>query len=221
MLLLLVFLLFALFALIFRFHFPLFARILNELFSMKERQSLFDEQVRSNLLFTGFLEFQALFLCALFVSLVYGHLVGFRNLLFFSTGGMMMIFFGILSLFYLFKQGMYSLNGFVFSEKDSYRHWKVTYHNLLCLWGISLYLPVVWLILDHEHLTETLFLFALFYVLFRFTLIYMTVRIFYNKNTGILYLSSYLCAQEIIPLLFLYEGMNYLYNTIEVSALWH
>jgi hypothetical protein len=92
---------------------------------------------------------------------------------------------------------------------------------LLCLWGISLYLPVVWLILDHEHLTETLFLFALFYVLFRFTLIYMTVRIFYNKNTGILYLSSYLCAQEIIPLLFLYEGMNYLYNTIEVSALWH
>jgi hypothetical protein len=66
-----------------------------------------------------------------------------------------------------------------------------------------------------------LMLFATFYLLFRFTLIYMTVRIFYNKNTGLLYLSSYLCAQEIIPLLFLYEGLNYLYNTFEASTLCH
>jgi MFS family permease len=220
-LLLLVLLLLALFAIIFRIHFPLFVRILNEPFSMKERQSLFDERTRDNPFFTGFLKFQALFLCALFAYLVYGNFIGFQNLRLFSNAGMMMIFFGILGFFYLFKQCMYLLNGFVFSEKDNYKHWNATYHNLFCLWGISLYVPVLWLILDHEHPAETMLLFAFIYACFRFTLIYMTVRIFYNKNTGILYLSSYLCAQEIVPLLFLYEGMNYLYNTIEVSTLWH
>jgi hypothetical protein len=217
----LVFVLLALFSIIFHFHFPLFTRIVNDLLSMKARQSPFAERVRDNLFFTGFLEFQTLFLCALFVFLVYGHLVGFQNLRLFSTGGMLMIVFGVLTLFYQFKQCMYSLNGFVFNSKENHKQWKVTYHNLFYLWGISLYLPVTWLILDHKHLTETLFLFVFFYVFFRFTLIYMTIRIFYNKSAGILYLSSYLCAQEIVPLLFLYEGMNYLYNTIEVSTLWH
>ncbi|MDR1455193.1 MAG: DUF4271 domain-containing protein [Tannerella sp.] len=221
MLLLLVFLLFAFFAVIFRMHFPLFAGILNELFSVRERQSLFDGRERGTLFFTGFLKFQTLFLCALFVCLVYGNYTGFQSLRLTSIAGMVLIFFGILCLFYLFKQCLYWLYGFIFGEKDDSKRWNGTYHNLSCLWGISLYIPVVWLILDHQHLTEALLLFALLYLCFRFTLIYMTVRIFYSKNTGILYLCSYLCAQEIVPLLFLYEGMNYLYNTIEVSTLWH
>ncbi|MDR2763416.1 MAG: DUF4271 domain-containing protein [Tannerella sp.] len=219
--LLLVFSLFTLFAVLFRFYFPLFTRILNELFSTKERQNLFDERVQDNLFFTGFLIFQALFLCSLFIYLVYDNYAGFHDLRIFSIHGMLLLFFGIFCLFYLFKQCMYSLHGFVFSEKENNRQWKAIYRNLSCLWGISLYLPVTWLILDYKHLTGALSLFAFFYGLYRFTLIYMTVRIFYNKNTGILYLSSYLCAQEIVPLLFLYEGMNYLYNTIEVSTLWH
>jgi hypothetical protein len=220
-LLLLVFLLLALFAVLFRYHFSLFTGIVNELFSKKKHQSLFNERMTGNPLFTGFLKFQALFLCGLFGFLVYGNYAGFYNLRLFSTAEMMVLFFCIAGFFYLFKQGMYSLNGFVFSKKESHKQWSAAYRDLSCLWGISLYIPVIWLILDPKHLTEAFFLFALFYAAFRFTLIHMTVRIFYNKNTGILYLSSYLCAQEIIPLLFLYEGMKYLYNTIEVSTLWH
>ncbi|MDR2139110.1 MAG: DUF4271 domain-containing protein [Tannerella sp.] len=221
MLFLLVFLLFVLFAVIFRFYFSLFARIPDVLFSTKERRELFDEQMRDNPLFTGFLKFQTLFLCMLFGYVVYGRYADFQHLRFFSIGEMIMMFFCVSCLFYLFKRSMYSLNGFVFNDKDSNRYWHMVYSNLFYLWGISLYVPVIWLLVDQTHLRGVLFLFALLYAVFRFTLVYMTVRIFYNKNTGILYLSSYLCAQEIVPLLFLYEGINYLYNTIEVSTLWH
>jgi hypothetical protein len=220
-LLLLVITLLALFAILFRSHFSLFMKSVNELFSAKEHHSLLNERTKSNPFFTGFLKFQALFLCGLFGFLVYGNYAGLQNLRLFSISGMVALFLGIICFFHLFKQGIYSLNGFVFGEKDSYKQWSAAYRDLSGLWGISLYVPVIWLTLDPKHLTATLFLFGLIYAVFRFTLIYMTVRIFYNKNTGILYLSSYLCAQEIVPLLLLYEGMKYLYNTIEVSTLWH
>uniref|UniRef100_UPI003FEF4BAF DUF4271 domain-containing protein n=1 Tax=Parabacteroides distasonis TaxID=823 RepID=UPI003FEF4BAF len=52
-------------------------------------------------------------------------------------------------------------------------------------------------------------------------IIYKTIRIFHRKNSSFLYISLYLCGQEILPLVFLYEGIIYLYNFIESSTLWH
>ncbi|MDR0394222.1 MAG: DUF4271 domain-containing protein [Tannerella sp.] len=46
------------------------------------------------------------------------------------------------------------------------------------------------------------------------------MHIFLNKNTGFLFFSLYLCAQEIIPLVFLYEGLIYMYNIIEKNNIW-
>jgi hypothetical protein len=194
-------------------------KMMNELFSTRERQNLFYEAEMSNFFCTGFLKFQTLFLCTLFAYLLYCNQTDFQSTDLASIVITTALFFIIISLFYLFKQGMYSLNGHLFGDSRKYKRWNANYHYMSCMWGISLYLPVLWLLFDREHLTAAILLFALIYAAFRFTLIYMTVRIFYSKNTGILYLSSYLCAQEIVPLLFLYEGMNYLYNTIEVSTL--
>jgi hypothetical protein len=177
--------------------------------------------VRSNLFFMSFLKFQAIFLCALFLYLVYCHYTDIQSREFLATGITVGVFFGITYLFYLAKQLMYVLYGRIFSENGKYRLWRSNYDILSYLWGMSLYLPVLWSILQPNHLMDALLAFVIFYLLFRFTIIYMTIRIFYNKNTGLLYLSSYLCAQEIVPLLFLYEGLNYLYNAIEASTLWH
>ncbi|MDR3269370.1 MAG: DUF4271 domain-containing protein [Tannerella sp.] len=209
------------FGFVFRYHYSLFIKMLNDLFSMKERQNLFDAPVKKNLFFTGFLQFQTLFLCALFFFLVYSNYTGTQNPDFLAAGLMIAVFLCVIIVFYLLKQCLYALYGRVFGENGQYRFWSTKYHGLASLWGISLYLPVLWLTFDHTHLTEGLIFFAISYLIPRITLIYMTFRIFYNKNTGLLYLSSYLCAQEIIPLLFLYKGLIYLYNTIEASTLWH
>lgn len=89
------------------------------------------------------------------------------------------------------------------------------------IWGILLYIPVLLMVFIDINVTIPIFLFSIFYVLYRFAIIYKTIRIFHKKNGGFLYISLYLCGQEILPLVFLYEGMVYLYNFIETSTLWH
>ncbi|MDR3261451.1 MAG: DUF4271 domain-containing protein [Tannerella sp.] len=220
-LLVLIILLLTFFGVIFRAYYPLFMKMIGSLFSTRERRNFFDTSVKSNFFFAGFLKFQALFLCSLFFYAAFFSYTGISNRNLLSAITMLFVFFCIIYVFYLLKRCLYVLYGRVFSENNAYKLWDTNYHILSYLWGISLYFPALWLLLDHRHLMEELILFASFYLLFRFTLIYMTVRIFYNKNTGLLYISSYLCAQEIIPLLFLYEGLNYLYNTFEASTLCH
>jgi hypothetical protein len=220
-LLLLVILLVSFFGLVFRYHASLFMKMLNEFLSTKERHNLFNEPTKDNILFTGFLTFQMMLLSAIFVGLFYFRDLHFDHRNFLSTATPIVVSFCVICLFYFLKQGIYMLNSWIFGDNDTGKRWSNSYHSLSCLWGVSLYLPVAWLILVREPLIPILILFVALYVLFRITLIYMTIRIFYDRKNGLLYLTSYLCAQEIVPLLFLYEGLNYLYNTIETTTLWH
>jgi hypothetical protein len=116
---------------------------------------------------------------------------------------------------------LYYVYGHILSEKGEYRLWSASYDTISYIWEILLYIPVLWLIFDGQHLSGAVVFFLSVYILFRIAVIYITIRIFYHKKTGFLYLSLYLCAQEIIPLLFLYEGFKYLHNIIQMSTLWH
>ena len=89
------------------------------------------------------------------------------------------------------------------------------------VWGICLYIPALWLVFVGSSIQIPVLLFVFFYILCRFVIIYKTIRIFHRKNSSFLYISLYLCGQEILPLVFLYEGIIYLYNFIESSTLWH
>ena len=131
------------------------------------------------------------------------------------------IIFSVLFLFYQFKQLSYYLLGFVFSPPDKYKFWKKNYNAIMGSWGMLLYIPVVWLMFVGSKTLAPVILFCIFYFLCRFVIIYKTIRIFHKNNVGFLYISLYLCTQEILPLIFLYEGMIFLYNFIETSTLWH
>jgi hypothetical protein len=217
----LVFVLLSFFSIFFRSFNLIFTDMLSKLFSLKERQSIFDEPVKDSVFFMGFMRFQMLLLSTVFGYLIYCNRAGFPHGTVASLSAALILFFVFACAFYMFKQAFYLLNGFVFGDNSDSRLWRVTYHKLSALWGISLYLPVAGLMFFPNYLLAVVFVFFTLYVAYRFTLIYMTVRIFYNEKNGLLYLSSYLCAQEIIPLLLLYEGLNYLYNTIESGTLWH
>jgi hypothetical protein len=120
-----------------------------------------------------------------------------------------------LFLFYLFKKAIYSIFGYIFAEKSAYRMMFVNYQGLFCMWGIFLYLPVLWILLVGKYLFIAYAVFIISYLVFRVLMICRFIHIFFNKNTGLLFFSLYLCAQEIIPLVFLYEGLIYMYNIIE------
>lgn len=217
-----VFLLFVCFAFIFRSYLSLlFGKTITHFISIKERQNLFGSTIRENIVFKVFLKIQTLLLCAILFYLIYHTYHRIQDQTTFDTFIMLGVFLFILVIFYFFKQFLYFIYGQTLSENGKYRLWNTNYETLSYLWGISLYLPVLWLMFNDNSLQIVSLLFLFSYILYRISVIYITIRIFYDKNTGILYLSSYLCAQEIIPLLFLYEGLNYLQNVIEISTLWH
>ncbi|MCC8152995.1 MAG: DUF4271 domain-containing protein [Tannerellaceae bacterium] len=88
-------------------------------------------------------------------------------------------------------------------------------------WGISLYIPVFWLVfLDNQYLPAVL-LFLFLYFLCRSVILYKSIEIFFHKTPGFFYIILYLCTLEILPLAILYRAVIYLYNFIEASAIWH
>ncbi|MDR1332435.1 MAG: DUF4271 domain-containing protein [Tannerella sp.] len=220
-LLLSVILLSALYSAVLRYFYPLLVKMSKDLMSLKERQSIFDTDVRKNVFFDGFMQFQAVFLVTVFCFLAYFQYAGRQNLDISPSFAGLCIFFGAVCLYTIFKRLMYYAYGRIFSEKDEHELWSTSYDTIYYLWESALYFPVLWLIFDGRHAVAAFVLFLFIYILFRIAVVYITIRIFYNKNTGILYLSLYLCAQEIIPLLFLYEGFKYLHNIIQTSTLWH
>lgn len=218
----LLFILLILFAVIFRSNRHLFIKMFKEAFLMKERDTLFDETTSKNeWIFYNFMTFQALSLCAIALYAM-GRIYGYLNNI---TPGNVLIsigsIFGLTFLFYQLRQFINYILGIVFTEKNQYEFWKSNYNAIIGSWGVMLYVPVLWLVfVGSDQIIPVVFFFIL-YVLCRFVIIYKTVRIFHKKNTSFLYINLYLCAQEILPLLFLYEGMVYLYNFIEKSTLWH
>ena len=218
--LLIIIVLLASFALVFRTCYPLFEKMIRGFVSMKERQTLFDTPTQENFFFTGFMGFQTLFLCSVFFFLAYCRITESLYWIILSDFIPLIVIFIVLCLFYLLKRILYYIYDRTMTGKEKYTLWKNNYNAAFFIWGISLYLPVLWLMFDHINLSGILILFVFTYILFRFHVIYLKIHIFYHKNTGLLYFCLYLCAQEIIPLLFLYESLNYLHNVIETSVLW-
>lgn len=209
------------FAIVFRSRFRLFIKMMNDLIFVKERQSLFQGTSSNDWFFRNFMTFQSLVLSGIglfAIARIYGYTDNMtETAILFSVG----LIFLVLFLFYQFKQGLYFLIGCVFASSEKYRLWKISYNAIIGTWGMLLYIPVLWLVFVGNYSVIPILLFVFFYILCRIVIIYKTIRIFHTKNTAILYISLYLCAQEILPLLFIYKGLIYLYNIMETSTLWH
>lgn len=218
----LILLLFVLFSIMYRRNFRLFLKTVQDFRYVKERQSLFLHSSNNEPFFRNFMTFQTLALSSLFlfsVSRLQGWIrpgISGETALLVLSG-----LFLILLAYYQFKQLLYFGTGMVFFGKSAYRLWKNGYHAVFALLGVFLYLPVVWLSYVGSYQQVAIWLFIILFILSRFVIIYKIIRIFYRKGDNLLYMILYLCTQEILPLVFLYEGLVYLYNFIETSTLWH
>jgi hypothetical protein len=215
LLLIVVMALLSIFALIFRLNIPLFGKMLSNINAGEQRHSLFDTTEKDSFLFNSYMSFQTLLLSSIFLFYAVTERNYFTNPSITTTLMIIIILFVVVFLFYLFKKTIYRIFGYIFAEKSAYRMMFVNYQGLFCTWGIFLYLPVLWIMFVGEYFFIAYALFIISYLAFRAILIYRFVHIFFNKNTGLLFFSLYLCAQEIIPLVFLYEGLIYMYNIIE------
>ena len=208
------------FAYAFHTCYPLLMKMIRGLISLKERQNLFDTPTRESVFFNVFMRFQSLFLSAILFFLLFCRITRIQEKDVRQAMSLVGIFLILLISLYLLKRLLYYLYSSVFIPKGKYKLWNTTYHTLFYFFGIFLYLPVLLLILDSKRFVIALILSVVLYILFRTVTIYVKIRIFFDKNNGFLFLITYLCAQEMIPLLFLYESLTYLHNIIGSSILW-
>ena len=217
----LVFTLFVCFAIVFHTNYRLFAKMLNDMIHLKERQSPFVVVGGNEWFFRNFMTLQALLLCGICLFAIL-RMEGFLDSVNDSVSlwGLAVVV-GLLFLFYWGKRCFYWIFGLVFTNPEQYRLWRTGYNALIGTWGVLLYLPALWLLFVESNLHIPANLFVFLYVLGRFVIINKTIRIFHSRNSGFLYLSLYLCGQEILPLFFMYKVVVYLYNYFGSSTLWH
>jgi len=209
------------FALVYRSNYRLFSKMIRDVFYVKERLSLFETVGGNEFVFRNFMIFQSLFLFTLAIfaiSRVYQY-IHFSDVA--SNLFVIGIIFLCVILFYYYRQFFYGLIGFVFAEPEKYKFWKTNYYAITGFWGVLLYVPVLWVVFVGKYVEIPLVLFVILYISYRFWLIYKTIRIFHIRSMRFLYIFLYLCGQEILPVIFIYKGMIYLYNFIERSAIWH
>ncbi len=208
------------FALIFRLNVPLFGKMISNISAGEQRQSIFETTEKDSFLFNAFMTFQTLLLCSIFIfsiAVKYNYLIKPDIATTLISISVLLVF---LFIFYLLKKSLYAIFGHIFAEKSAYKMMFTNYQALFCAWGIFLYIPVLWVLLTGKYILTATVIMAISYLAFRIILSFRFIHIFLNKNTGLLFLSSYLCAQEIIPLVFLYEGLIYMYNIIEINNIW-
>ncbi|MDR1258063.1 MAG: DUF4271 domain-containing protein [Tannerellaceae bacterium] len=201
------------FAIVFHSNCHLFMKMTRDIFHIKDRLSLFEDIGGNETAFRRFMTFQSLFLFSVAAFLIgrsYEYIPDYRtiemNLL--AIG----VIFVFLSAFYLFKQLLYNICGFIFAGTDLYKTWRTGYTASTGLWGVLLYIPVLCLAFTGMTVWIPLFTLLLLYLVWRIVVIYKTVYIFNIRGVGFIYIILYLCAQEILPVIFLYEGIVYLYN---------
>ncbi len=216
------FVLFLLFAIHARIHVKSFIKIFRNIgFKAAAESRNYEQSIYYSKSLYFYLIFQALILSSLAITQE-AYYLGFLNnidkekLLW----ALALTFLSIL-IFYLIRYIIYYLLIYIFCNQGIYHQWIIFYNSLVCAWGISLYIPVIGMCFLENYHIAAVCLFFIFYILFRFAIIYKSIRLFHIKRFDLFYLSLYLCAHEILPLLIVYKGFVFLYNFIEKSALWH
>lgn len=122
----------------------------------------------------------------------------------FRIGILMILLLAGFVLVYL----VYAWIGYAFLSSAERRHWLMQQLALLSLWGISLYLPVMVMLLSKMPWEWIGLLVALSYLVFRSMVVLVSLRIFVTGFRHSLHLFLYLCACEIGPVIFLANGVT-------------
>lgn len=208
------------FAWFFRKNVPLFGKMISNITAGEQRQSIFETTERDSFFFNTFMTFQALLLYSISLFCIAVRYNYIENPSVATTCFTISALFLILLVFFFFKKGIYAIFGYIFLEKSAYKMMFTNYQALFCSWSILLYMPILWMLLIKQLLLAPVILMIICHLAFRIGFILRFIYIFFNKNTSFLFLSLYLCGQEIIPLVFLYEGLTYIYKMIETNNIW-
>lgn len=213
-LLMLVFAMIACLSVVFRGNIQLFFRM-KENFFTKEGKTLSHAIGVKRWLTYFFLHLQEIVLSSLLLFATLLHLGFFLP----KTGAdpkiFVLITFLLLVFFSFLKKRIIALLFWTFFTPEMYKAWKTLTRSIMNLWGILLYIPALSLLLTRDGTPFAITFFLLTFIFTRFYIFYKSIFIFHSKPMGLLSISSYLCALEILPIYFVCKGSMFLFKFIE------
>jgi hypothetical protein len=191
-----------------------------ELFRKNERESIFSEQINNEIFIKLLLILETIILLSFIFFNYFSHQSGSSI----ETSPQVFQFIGLTCLlfiaFFIYKYLSYVALSHIFFRKENLQQWNNNFISLICLSGFILFVPAL-LLFYVESAYYFCQIFALIYLIFIVLLIgYKVYVIFFSDKSLVLYFILYLCAQEIIPLYFLYRGLNYLFVIVQKDTLW-
>jgi hypothetical protein len=114
-------------------------------------------------------------------------------------------------LFLLYKFLSYNLVGNIFFKKEDNRKWNSDFTSLICLSGFILFIPTLLMFYVDETYILCCYFYLIFSIFVNFFIVCKVYLLFFYRKSLSLYFILYLCAQEVIPLYFLYRGVYYLF----------
>ncbi len=174
----------------------------HDLFSVRKRANVFDE--RNTMRETRVLISLVLLVCMCEGILIYSAISIPQPVTipaFVSIGTLSIITLG----YYLWQLAAYKTVGYVFAGTTKSGQWVKGFNASQCLLGITLFIPAM-VTLFYPGFAGPITIIAItLYICARVIFIFKGFRIFYNKSFTLVYFILYLCALEIIPLIFLYK----------------
>ncbi len=181
-------------------------RQLKNIFTTRERASLFDEATGSDIRYTFCLIVNA---CIMLGICAYHYAIHLSpQLLEVASHFFLLGLFTLSSIFYMIaKWSIYKTINWAFFEKNKNLSWMNIYFDVIVWLGLVL-LPVILLTVYFNLTTGISFFFMAFaIILAKILLFWKCFNNFFNKIHGFFHLILYFCALEILPDLIFWKGI--------------
>lgn len=169
----------------------------NELWSIRRRGNVFDDQSAVSLPMAGFLAL---------VYIIFGGvlLYNFPCLLTAPSLAGAMKAMGVLAGFYIFERTAVWVLGSIFAQPDDKRRLMGGFSATRAFAGLGFIIPALLMLFEPQWHKSLLIVSLIVYLAARLMFIIKGFRIFYDGLLSLFYFILYLCTLEIIPLIILY-----------------
>lgn len=129
-------------------------------------------------------------------------------------------FMVLISIFFTLKYNLYKFIGYVFDRSKLMIVWRNTYIVILEMLGILYFIPTLLLIYSNYYHQEIVIFMLILFLIVQIILFYRIIIFFIREKFSFLFLIAYLCSVEVLPYIFLFIGLIYLYRIDVFKILW-
>ena len=130
------------------------------------------------------------------------------------------LFILVIGLFLGLKNIMYHLLAYIFDSEAIVSVWRRTHIISFEVLGILYLIPTLFLVYAGYYQIQVIIFMLVLFVMAQLLLFYQIIIFFIREKFNFLYWIAYLCSFEIIPYIFLYLGLRYLYRFDVFNILW-